>query len=222
MSHRKTGIWFAADGELTSMIEVIGDIYRYIDAVKIGYPLVLNSGVKLSKLVSLIKDVCDLPVIADLKIVDIPFIAEKIAFAALNAGCDGVTIAGICGRSVVIACKKIAKEKEVYVFTQFTHEDGLIDDKLAEKILNIAKESKVTGVQVPATKPHRIRFAREFLGEDYIIISCGVGYQGLPIGSAIKEGANYEIVGRAIYGNENPKNAAIEIRRKIEALTEIS
>lgn len=218
---KETGIWFAADRNLTFMVDIIREIHNYIKGIKIGYPLILNSDVGLTTIINTIRDVCDLPIIADLKIVDIPYIAEKIVFTAFNAGCDGVTIAGICGKSTLTSCKRIAKNKEIYVFTQFTHDDGLIDDNIADKILETVKEVGVTGVQVPATKLYRIRHARKVLGDDYIIVSCGVGFQGPPVGSAIREGANYEIVGRLIYESENVLETVIKMNRKIKEISKI-
>ena len=51
---------------------------------------------------------------------------------------------------------------------------------------------------------------------DRLIISCGVGYQGTPYGSAVKAGADFEIIGRAIYNSENPLN---EAKKAYEAIT---
>jgi len=50
-----------------------------------------------------------------------------------------------------------------------------------------------------------------------LIISPGVGAQGAPFGSAIRAGADYEIVGRAIYASQDPAaaaHAAVEEQRK--------
>ncbi len=48
-----------------------------------------------------------------------------------------------------------------------------------------------------------------------IILTPGIGAQGAQPGDAIKNGADYEIVGRAIYTSDNPQKSAEEIRKKI-------
>ncbi len=65
----------------------------------------------------------------------------------------------------------------------------------------------VDGVVMPATYPELIGQTRDIL-DDIYIISPGVGIQGAKIGDAISHGADYEIIGRKICDNENPKNSA--------------
>ncbi len=52
-------------------------------------------------------------------------------------------------------------------------------------------------------------------GSETYIISPGVRAQGAEPGDAITSGADYEIVGRAIYQSENPKDSAEQIYREI-------
>jgi len=74
-------------------------------------------------------------------------------------------------------------------------------------------------VVLPATRPERVKILSELLeseseSETYII-SPGVHAQGADPGDAVTSGADYEIVGRAIYQSENPKDTAEQIYMEI-------
>jgi orotidine-5'-phosphate decarboxylase len=75
----------------------------------------------------------------------------------------------------------------------------------------------VAGFIAPATRPDRIRSIRSIAG-DLKILSPGVGAQGGSASSAISAGADYAIVGRAIYGAKDPVSAASAIRDEIHPL----
>ena len=60
-----------------------------------------------------------------------------------------------------------------------------------------------------------VKKARDIIGEDSIIVSCGIGAQGGKFGGALAAGADYEIIGRAIYEAENPARKVREINQKL-------
>lgn len=72
------------------------------------------------------------------------------------------------------------------------------------------------GVQVPGTFPERISAVRERVRAKLKIVACGIGRQGPAVGSAIQHGADYEIIGRAIYDVETPEAASL-IARKLSS-----
>lgn len=213
---RKSGIIFAADLQNEGrLISIISEIADNIDAIKIGYPLVLSSGIQIVKK---IKNICDIPIIADFKIMDTSVIATTIVKIALYSGCDGVMLCGVIGPTAISDCIEIAGKDMTFVFTEFTQPDGLINPKLSDDVARIAKDLGAYGIQAPGTKPDRIKRLRDIVGSDLKIISCGIGAQGPPPGSAIKAGADFEIIGRAIYDAKNPKLAVKEIGKKISDL----
>ena len=77
----------------------------------------------------------------------------------------------------------------------------------AEEMARLGVECGVSGFIAPATRPERIAAVRQVIG-DLKILSPGVGAQGGKASDAIRAGADYAIVGRAIYGSEDPKGAA--------------
>lgn len=214
------GILFAADiPDKNILISLLQDIEPCISAVKIGNLVLYQNSWSIIKE---IKNKINLPIIADLKLLDMPNMAGRITKDAINAGIDGVTVAGSIGIEGIQACRNILKDKLLFVFTQFTHCGGLIDDSEANKYIKYASSLGCDGIQVPATKKGRIKEVRKKVGRKLMIISCGIGTQnfydsefdGPAIGSAIRDGADYEIIGRSIYSAQEigitPRHAAEE------------
>ncbi|HID39271.1 MAG TPA: orotidine-5'-phosphate decarboxylase [Calditrichaeota bacterium] len=155
----------------------------------------------------------DKPVIADFKIADVPHISKIITRIAVNGGCDGVIVHGFVGPDSIEACIIEAKENMVFVATELTSLGGkYFTQPVANDLATMAKEIGAYGIQVPGNRPERIKKIRQLVGNELTIISCGIGAQGGKFGSAIKAGADFEIIGRAIYDSENPEIKIKEIK----------
>jgi orotidine-5'-phosphate decarboxylase len=216
MISRRTGIILAVDSEdEKAALCVIRATSEYLDAIKIGVPLIINTGLTI---VEKTRNASSLPIITDLKVMDVPHIAMKIVVSAFHMGSDIVTISGQCGLSVLKECNDYASSigKGIIALTEFTHPDGLIDEETANHVALVSKRLGIYGIQAPGTKPHRIKQLREIVGSSMIIVSCGIGEQGPEIGSAINSGADFEIIGRKICKNINPDLSARNISRRIE------
>ncbi|MEI8002974.1 MAG: orotidine-5'-phosphate decarboxylase [Methanothrix sp.] len=177
----------------------------YFDAIKIGYPLILTAGLEIVKEIS-----ATLPVIADLKVADIPNTNRLICDAVLGAGAGGIIAQAFPGKDSLQACVKSAAayEADLFVVTEMSHPGAeLFMAPLAEKMARMAAEVGAAGVVAPATRPERIKQIRAIIGER-IIISPGVGAQGGSAGAALEAGANYLIVGRSVYEAEDPEGYA--------------
>jgi len=197
-------------------LRIAGAVKDYVDAVKLSYPLVLRSGLGVIEEVS---RVSKLPVIACFKIADIPEMNRMIMQAAADAGAGGVTVHGFVGRDSVKACVDIGKREGVYVFVvaEMSHPGAVeFTQPLGEKVARMARDLDADGIVAPATRPNRVREYRKIVGEDLLILSPGVGAQGASPGDALLEGANFEIVGRSIYGSPNPAEAARQISLQVE------
>ena len=97
---------------------------------------------------------------------------------------------------------------DIYAVTEMSHPGGRMFTALhAEEMARLGVECGVSGVIAPATRPERIAAIREVIG-DLKILSPGVGAQGGKASDAIRAGADYAIVGRAIYGSEDPRASA--------------
>jgi orotidine-5'-phosphate decarboxylase len=177
----------------------------YFDAIKIGYPLILFAGLEI------VKEITDIvPVIADLKVADIPNTNRLICDAVLGAGAGGIIAQAFPGKDSLQACVKSveAYEADLFVVTEMSHPGAeLFMAPLAERMARLAAEAGATGVVAPATRPERIKLIRAIVGER-IIISPGVGALGGSACAALEAGADYLIVGRSIYEAEDPIDSA--------------
>jgi orotidine-5'-phosphate decarboxylase len=175
------------------------------DAIKIGYPLILSSGLGIVQEISKLA-----PVIADLKIADIPNTNRLICEAVLEKGASGIIAHAFPGMDSLRACidSAAAYEADLFVVTEMSHPGAeLFMAPLAENLARLAVEVNAAGVVAPATRPEKIRLIRSIIG-NRMIISPGVGAQGGSALQAIQAGADYLIVGRSIFEAEDPKKSA--------------
>ncbi len=212
--HKKTQLILALDvTDGTKAISISKDVVEYVDAVKIGYPLVLGAGIEIIGTLSEFA-----PVIADFKVADIPNTNRLICTGAFEAGASAVIVHAFTGRDSLSECVKTAREYngEIYVVTEMSH-PGAVDfmQPKALELARLAVESGASGVVAPATRPQRVKEIRSVVGE-LAIISPGVGAQGGSAAEAVRAGADYVIVGRSIYSSKNPAIEAEKIAKEIE------
>jgi len=183
-------------------MRVVEAVKGYVDAIKINWPLVLATGPDIIREMSRIKDV-----ICDFKIADIPNTNKLIVEQAMSRGASAVICHGFTGDDSVKACVDAAKG-QVFVVTEMSHPGGKqFTAPVADKLATLAKSAGARGIVAPATRPERIAALRKIIG-GLEIISPGVGAQGGKASDAIRAGADYIIVGRAIYDAPDPGGAA--------------
>ncbi len=183
-----------------------------VDAIKIGYPLVLGAGLDI------INTICEYaPVIADFKVADIPNTNKLICSQAFEAGASAVIVHGFTGSDSLLECVKTAQEYKggIFVVTEMSH-PGAVEFMApkAPELAALAVECKAQGVVAPATRPDRVKQIRNIVG-NLTIISPGVGAQGGNAADAIRAGADYVIVGRSIYNSKTPGREAENIAKEI-------
>jgi len=191
-------------------LTVIEQTREYLDAVKINWPLVLGAGPRI------ITEIAESsPVICDFKIADIPNTNKLIVEQAMKLGASAVIAHGFTGSDSLKACVD-ASDGKVFVVTEMSHPGGKeFTAPNAERIAAIAKDQGAMGIVAPATRPERIAQMRKIVG-DLKIISPGVGAQGGKASDALRLGADYVIVGRAIYEAADPRESAEQIAQEIE------
>jgi len=183
-------------------LRVVEAVKGYVDAIKINWPLILATGPDMIREMSRVKDV-----ICDFKIADIPNTNKLIVEQAMSRGASAVICHGFTGDDSVKACVDAAKG-QVFVVTEMSHPGGKqFTAPVADKLAALARSAGARGIVAPATRPDRIAALREIIG-GLEIISPGVGAQGGKASDAIRAGADYIIVGRAIYDAPDPGSAA--------------
>lgn len=196
------GIIFSPDLiEMDECLRIIDKCYKFFAAVKIGNVTLYKYSIKT---LQQIKRHFDIPVICDFKLMDIPDIAVEIFGLGAANGMDGAMIWGLAGKETIYRCISSFPDLMIFVLTEYTHTSDIINKRTSDHLASIAVELGAHGIQAPATRPSRISELRKIVGEKLKIISCGVGYQGASYGTAVKFGADFEIIGRAIYQAPNP------------------
>jgi orotidine-5'-phosphate decarboxylase len=192
--------------ERREALRIAGLCAPYLDAIKIGYPLVLGAGLGIAREF----EAFGLPLIADFKVADIPNTNRLIADQVFAAGFHGIICQGFPGSDSVLACVESAHEcgGECYVVAEMSHPGGteFFSGGVAERIARLAVECHADGIIAPATRPDRVAALREIVGRRKIL-SPGVGAQGGDA-SRIADLVDGVIVGRAIYGADDPAKAA--------------
>lgn len=182
-----------------------------VDAIKIGYPLVLSTGLGIVK--ELAK--ADMPIIADFKVADIPNTNSLICDEVFGAGCSGIITHAFCGHDSLAACVDSAHDHGgvCFVVCEMSHPGALefLTGDNAEKMAEMAKTAGADGIIAPATRPERTAILRSIIGSSMKIYSPGVGAQGAQP-EDVKKYVDGIIVGRAIYEAADPKTAAHEFR----------
>ena len=201
----------------------------YVCAVKFNRHLILPLGTfdGVQKLVEIVHE-AGLTALMDCKINDIGSTNEAIAEYYYAAGFDALIANPFVGwdeglKPVFDVSRRLQRGLILLVYMshkgawegygQTVHDTETEKDipqylLFAEKALRWGADGAVVG----ATYPEKIREIKCILGDKVPIYSPGVGVQGGKVESALRSGARYLIVGRAITLSEDPAKMAKRIR----------
>jgi orotidine-5'-phosphate decarboxylase len=183
----------------------------HLDAIKLGYPLILSCGLSLAR------ELEDegLPLIADFKVADIPNTNRLIVEQVFDAGFSSVICHGFTGKDAVQACVDTTSDYggACFVVAEMSHPGAteFFQGETAVHIARLAMECGADGIIAPATRPDRVRLLRGIVKKRKIL-SPGIGAQGgdADLVAGLVDGI---IVGRAIYEAEDPVAAVVALNR---------
>ncbi|MGV3720551.1 MAG: orotidine-5'-phosphate decarboxylase, partial [Actinomycetota bacterium] len=142
--------------------------------------------------------------------------------AAMRAAANAAAEASTGSRSLVIA---------VTVLTSLDREAIAaigVPGPVEEQVVRLALLAKESGMDGVVASPLEIEAIRAACGPDFLIVTPGVRPAGGAVhdqarvatpGAAVRAGADYLVVGRAITGAAEPRTAAAEIGAEIEAVS---
>jgi orotidine-5'-phosphate decarboxylase len=209
--------------------QILESVHMHVCAVKLNRHLILPLGLfgYVQELVNQSKGY-GLPIIMDCKINDIGNTNRIIAEYYFKAGFDAVTANPFVGweeglQPVFETARRM--NRGVILLVYMSHRgawEGYGQKVYIEKASHAvphyrvfaqkAVEWNADGTVVGATYPEKIEEVYSILGEKVPIYSPGIGAQGGNIGDAVRSGAKYLIVGRAITLAENPSQVAEDLK----------
>jgi len=196
-----------ADFQLAAAIA--RDVGPYVDAIKIHWPIILTRGVSAIEGLSRVA-----PVIVDAKLSDIPNTNRMACEIMASSGAQGVICQGFAGPDSVKAC--VETGLDTYVIAEMSHPGSqLFISKHSREIASMARDIGAAGIIVPGNRPKKISLYRGIVGPEMQILCPGIGAQGGVPGDAVAAGADFEIVGRAIYRSRDPSGSARSIADRI-------
>jgi orotidine-5'-phosphate decarboxylase len=216
---------------LNNSLRVLKEVSDSICAVKINKHLTLPLGLYggVDKIVEKVHEF-NLPAIMDCKINDIGNTNRVIAESYFNIGFDALTASPFIGWiDGLEPTFKIARQndKGILILVYMSHkgaEEGygqrVVDSEKGEirpqyeLFAEKALKWKADGAIVGATQTEKMKQIYSMLKGKVPIYSPGVGVQGGDIREAVKNGAEYLIIGRSIIMSNNPGKVAERIREE--------
>lgn len=220
------------------------DAERWVDLLrgeisifKVGTILFTKEGPRVVEMVQRKKG----EVFLDLKFHDIPNTVASASRVATDLGVFMMNLHIVSGGSVLketvlavtkeAAMKKIRKPLLLGV-TLLTHLDGTALHELGwevesveEKVLHLAQIAKRHGLDGVVCSPQEIRPLREAFGKDFLIVTPGIRLADSErddqkrVGTskeAVRQGADYLVVGRPILESKDPLKTVRSILKEIE------
>ncbi|WP_457620674.1 orotidine-5'-phosphate decarboxylase [Methanopyrus sp.] len=193
-------------------VEIAEVLDGHVDGFKVGYEVVLAEGAAGIERVAEVLEESFL--LVDLKTADIPDVSRSIVERVSEAGADAVIVHGFVGSDVVGECAEVLP---VFAVATMSHTGAReFYDRVCQDIVRACEDiDGVVGYVAPATRPEKIREVRKIT--DKLIASPGVGAQGAAPGDAVRVGADFEIVGRAITEARDPMEAVENLVRAMKS-----
>lgn len=214
------------------LVEEIGDL---VAGFKVGLELVHREGL------GIIREINGRggKVFYDGKFHDIPNTVAQAVRACVALGVWMLNIHSLGGREMMEEAVRAVREEArrigverplvlaVTILTSLGEKELSeigIEKRVGDLVAKLASLAKECGCDGVIASPREIRMIRELCGEEFLIVTPGIRLDG-EIGDhkrfatpkeAIKEGANYLVIGRPILKSDSPRKVVIDILKSLE------
>lgn len=206
--------------------KTINAVEQYVCAIKMNFHLILPLSAAEISQINKTAHSRGLQSIADIKLNDIENTNQIAIDHLVKMGFDAVIANPFIGKSGLAALVQSAHKVDagvialVYMSHPGASEGYGLEEKggtpLYKTFLGRAAEAGADGIVVGATQ---LEILKQVAKQDIPVYSPGVGAQGGDLENAIKNGADYLIIGRSIVDAEQPARAAKEMQSRILAVS---
>jgi orotidine-5'-phosphate decarboxylase len=183
--------------------KLVKETSRYIDVYKVGPILFLQSG---KEVIKMIKD-NGKNVFLDLKFHDIITTVKRSVESAKALGVFSLTVHSIGGEEMLKAAASVKDRPKIWAVTVLTSQIAT-----NEEVIRRAKLAKTCGIDGVISSPLEISLIKKECGEKFNVVTPGIRFTDVNDDqrrvatpeAAIKEGADFIIVGRPVIEAANP------------------
>ena len=226
----KSPIIIALDMDIKSALKLAEKIDPAVCKLKVGSQLFTTSGpFVIEKLNDLGFDI-----FLDLKFHDIPNTVSKSVEAAVKMGVWMLNVHSLGGKEMLNAAYAVIEKSKikplllgVTILTSLNNEaleNVGIHLSSQEQVLLLAKLCQNTGLDGVVCSPNELKPLRKNLGEDFLLVTPGIRSLGsekndqkriATATEAIRNGANYIVIGREITSNTDPNKMIGQILESV-------
>jgi orotidine-5'-phosphate decarboxylase len=199
--------------DLQKAEKLLKETSPYIDVYKVGPILFLQFG---KEIIKMIKD-NGKEVFLDLKFHDIPATVKRSVESAKDLGIFSLTVHSIGGEEMLKAAASVEGRPKIWAVTVLTSQITT-----PEEVVRRAKLTKSCAIDGVISSPLEISLIKRECGKEFNVITPGVRSTKVNDDqkrvatpeAAIKDGADFIVVGRPILEAENPAEVAKNIYEK--------
>ncbi len=197
--------------------KLVKETGEYIDIFKVGPILFLQSG---KDIIKMIKD-NGKEVFLDLKFHDIPATVQRSVESAKELGVYSLTVHSVGGEEMLKAAASVAYRPKIWAVTVLTSQITTPDE-----VLKRAKLAKNCGIDGVISSPLEIALIKKECGKGFNVVTPGIRPAKADDDQkrvatpeiAVKEGADFIVIGRPILEAPNPAEAAKNIYESIKGI----
>ncbi len=197
--------------QVPEILRLVGQVADLVDLVEIGTPVIIRDGVQA---VRRLKDAFpEMPVVADLKIMDGGDYEASLAF---EAGADWVTALALADELTIAQAVKAARSYDRNIMVDMIGVAGVGPRAAAMEALGAACVCVHTAIDVQHTGRNPLLELREIKGAlRSAFTAVAGGIDARTVAGVLREQPDILIVGGGITRQADPRAAAQELRRRM-------